>query len=575
MQCCTEISQIAYKRCLTRSFSAGTRPVRQNLSFLLESQTEMIQSLAKLPRTKDKSPSVARTGRRNPKIRRPIITDTIDIPTSDDLSLRRVRHLARITKKHGFYDLDAIWTAYMAVHNDSNALAQVSPALFAAIRDLMHQTVDVLGLAAAASRVCLVSADQAAMGVSMTELDHITHMWGLYQLRRYNEIEANNDIWHFRLTALLGANRLEQVINIARKRYLAENQPLDACTAASLLIHMIRKNQIERAIMILHQMHPLPENMLPNNLEPNDSIKFNLGDSVFAHNVLLAEFAKYDRLSITQWLLTRMRERCITALPFSITSMLNAVAQSNKVTSAMLRMMFAEISTLCPKLDVIGYNMFTYHFIRRGDKEEAYEVLAKMRMANVYPDEHTFSILVQACVRQKDWDAAKTLLGQMRSLNMTPSADLYGILLGGYARARDIAGVEQSLVVWNCAMSLVARSNNLAGTIHVLNCIRKLELSPDKYTFWWIFYAYRWTICRVQRDFNRSNSVPIPLEAYNVSDSDLQLPFILLAELKKQQIPVDTKLAYLINFVLYRISQLAGLKSKSLNQNNTDCLKIE
>jgi pentatricopeptide repeat protein len=341
----------------------------------------------------------------------------------------------------------------------------------------------------------------------------------------------------------------------------------------------MRRNQTNRAIALLHQMHPLPEHLLPNDIQHEERIEFNLENSVFAHNILLSEFAKQNCLPIAQWFLTRMREQHINVLPFSITSMLNAVAQSKKVTIAMLQVLFTEFTALCPKLDVFGYNTFTYHFMARGCKEEAYEVLARMREANIYPDECTFSILIHACVKQQDWQAAKTLIAQMRALKLTPSPDLYGVLLGGYARIRDIDGmretlcemnennIAQSLVIWNCTLSMVARSNNLTGTLYVFNCIRKLGLSLDKYTFWWVFYAYRWTICRVQRDFNRTEFAPKSLESYNISDNELQLPFSLLAEMKELNITIDTKLAYLINFVLYRITQLRRLGSTHIDMN--------
>ncbi|RKP24272.1 hypothetical protein SYNPS1DRAFT_23633 [Syncephalis pseudoplumigaleata] len=537
------------------------------------------------------------------KLHRPLPTESIDdieganeeqLQSREEqrLSARRVRQLAREARNRTSFDLDAVWNAYLAVHADPAALRQVPASVFAAVRDLMHQTVDVLGLRAAASRVCLVSADQEKTGAAMDDADHTIHMWGLYQLQRFNEIEAkfdelfarskaplSGDIWHFRLTALLRANKLERMMEASRSRYAVEQRSLDACTAASLLVHLLRKNEARRAIALLHQMHPLPEQLLPKELTFEEPLAFNLADSVFAHNTLLAEFAKQGHIAIAQWFLTRMRKEHIAALPFSITAMMHAIAQSKKATTAMLQVLFAEITSLCADLDVVGYNVFTHHFMIRGNKDEAYAVLNRMREANVYPDEHTFSILVHACVKQNDWMAARTLLGQMRALKLTPSADLYGIILGGHARNRDIDGmkatlhemeqngVAQSLAVWNCALSLVARAGNLPGALHVFRCIRKLRLSPDQYTYWWVFYAYRWTICRVQRDFKRTQYAPQSLDTYNITDNELELPFTLLAEMKAANIPIDKKLAYLINFVLYRVSQLRKLQTNHIDMN--------
>ncbi|RKP09099.1 hypothetical protein THASP1DRAFT_29107 [Thamnocephalis sphaerospora] len=545
----------------------------------------------------------------------------------DYVHRRRLRQLRKVVGED-FVDMNDLWKSYQLVREAPDTLQCLPPFMFRLVRSALLRGMQELGVAETARRILVLFCDQQTAGHPYATNDHIAHMWALSELGRYGEVVDQFDqlryqahaegrrltderIWHYRLVAMARLGLVNQAISAAKTMCRRLGKFPTGPTAAVLLVGIIRDGDIDRACRLLDLPTTRPTDPTLNK----ERLQLDILDSQYAYNVLVAELAKHQRFDAAQVLFNRMCSRGIKAMPFATSALVDAVGRSDQRTQTAVRAMYDSLYERESKLDVVSHSMSLHHLVRRGDPDAVRVVLARMRADGVVPNVYTFTTMIQGAAEADNMEAAEALFKQMHAYQIQPTTHTYVALLDGYARQRNLPAVQRvlqslqsadltiALPVWNTVLSAFARAGDLKGALHIFQQLRQAGQSPDRFTYWWMFYAYRW--CRLpprleralgngwqvdRRDHDADSFSLDPTNerwlryadkaakaavrepanvdwtayepvdtAFLLCDTVLDLPQVLAEEMRARRVKVDIKLQFLRTMALRRVHALRAV----------------
>jgi pentatricopeptide repeat protein len=438
----------------------------------------------------------------------------------DHLSRRRLKKLRR-TLLESFVDVAELWKHYLRVRDTPELLKHVPLLLFRLTRNVIIRCMHELGMKEVARRVVIVFEDQRrALGVESTE-DDATYLWALGELGLYNKVISefeniahcgrqfgkvvpDEQLWHFYIIALARTGAIKQAMNAVKdvKRYF-KHFP-SGYAVAILLSHIIRSGDVDRALRLLGMPSRASQHML---VERSEKIRLDLADSVSGHNIILADLAVMGDSESAQRLVDLMQKRSIPVMQFAVTALLDLMVRKEKLSLGAIRELYNKMCNFDYKLDIVSHSAFLHHLLRAGDPDAIHIIMDRLRQDGIPPNVYTYTIMIRYTSRQENMSSAETIFEHMKANNITPTAVTYGAMIDGYARHRNIQGVENminefkktghpiELTMWNTILSAFARLGNLKKTLYIFDLMRQDNRKPDRYTYWWLFYAYRW--CRL------------------------------------------------------------------------------